>query len=138
MWGPDFQKKKKKTSKNEIHLVSWCRNFCGKSQFTQSFGQIARHSAETVPFHKISTPINTLEILIFCAVLSTFRIGISQNYESYFYKYLARIFWKSSERPFGRKGFPFGSFRILLRWKITTISKYCFYFQKVVISLNRI
>ena len=32
--------------------------FCGKVQFLQSFERIARNSAETVPFHKISTPGN--------------------------------------------------------------------------------
>ena len=30
--------------------------FCGKAQFPQNFGQFARNYAETVPFHKISTP----------------------------------------------------------------------------------
>ena len=32
--------------------------FCGKVQFLHSFGRIAQNYAETVPFHKISTPGN--------------------------------------------------------------------------------
>ena len=36
-------------------------NFYGKAQFSQSFGQIARNSAETVPFDKISTPGNQVK-----------------------------------------------------------------------------
>ena len=32
--------------------------FCGKAQFSHSFGQFAQNYAETVPFHKISTPGN--------------------------------------------------------------------------------
>ena len=32
--------------------------FCGKTQFPHSLGQIAQNYAETVPFHKISTPGN--------------------------------------------------------------------------------
>ena len=35
--------------------------FCGKAQFPLSFGRIARNSAETVPFHKISTPENSVK-----------------------------------------------------------------------------
>ena len=31
---------------------------CGKAQFPHRFGRIARNYAETVPFHKISTPGN--------------------------------------------------------------------------------
>ena len=30
--------------------------FCGKTQSSHNFLRIARNSAETVPFHKISTP----------------------------------------------------------------------------------
>ena len=45
-----------------LHCVKY-RNFTsfpgveiyGKAQFPQSFGQISRNSAETVPFYKIST-----------------------------------------------------------------------------------
>ena len=32
--------------------------FCGKAQFPHSFGRSVRNYAETVPFHKISTPGN--------------------------------------------------------------------------------
>ena len=34
------------------------RKFCGKAQFPHSFGKITRNYAETVPFHKTSTPGN--------------------------------------------------------------------------------
>ena len=47
------------TSKNTVILPNFLVwKFCGKKQFPHSFGQIARNFAETVPFHKISTPGN--------------------------------------------------------------------------------
>ena len=55
------------TAKNTLispDFLMW--KFCGKAQFPQSFGQIIRNYAETVPFHKISTPGN--EITVFFAV----------------------------------------------------------------------
>ena len=40
--------------------------FCGKEQFPNSLGRLAQNYAETVPFHKISTPG---KITVFFAVL---------------------------------------------------------------------
>ena len=45
------------TAKNTVispNFMVW--KFCGKAQFPHSFGRIARNYAETVLFHKISTP----------------------------------------------------------------------------------
>ena len=42
----------------EISSHILVRKFCRKAQFPQSFGRIARNSAEIVPFRKISTPGN--------------------------------------------------------------------------------
>ena len=39
--------------------------FCGKAQFPHSFGRFARNCAETVPFRKISTPGNQVEVWYF-------------------------------------------------------------------------
>ena len=36
--------------------------FCGKGKFPHNFGQIAQNYAETVPFHKISAPGNSVKI----------------------------------------------------------------------------
>ena len=47
------------TAKNTVispNFLVW--KFCGKAQFLHSFGRFARNYAETVPFHKISTPGN--------------------------------------------------------------------------------
>ena len=47
------------TTKNTLispNFLVW--EFCGKTQFLHSFGGIARNYAETVSFHKISTPEN--------------------------------------------------------------------------------
>ena len=47
------------TAKNTVispNFLVW--KFCGKAQFPNSFGRIARNYAETVPFHKISIPGN--------------------------------------------------------------------------------
>ena len=47
------------TAKNTVispNFQVW--KFCGKAQFPHSFGRIARNYAETVLFHKISTPGN--------------------------------------------------------------------------------
>ena len=47
------------TAKNTVispNFLVW--KFCGKEQFPHSFGLFARNYAETVPFHKISTPRN--------------------------------------------------------------------------------
>ena len=46
-------------AKNTIissNFLVW--KFCGKAQFPHSLGRIARNYAETVPFHKTSTPGN--------------------------------------------------------------------------------
>ena len=39
--------------------------FCGKAQFPHSFGRFVRNYAETVPFHKISTPGNSVKLRYF-------------------------------------------------------------------------
>ena len=47
------------TAKNTVispNCLVW--KFCGKAQFPHSFERFARNCAETVPFHKISTPGN--------------------------------------------------------------------------------
>ena len=47
------------TVKNTVISTNFLvSKFCGKAQFTHSFGRFARNYAETVPFHKISTPGN--------------------------------------------------------------------------------
>ena len=45
--------------------------FCGKAQFPYSFGPIARKYTETVPFHNISTPGNSVKLRHFtqCCLL---------------------------------------------------------------------
>ena len=40
-------------------------NFCGKVQFTHSFGRFNRNYAGTVPFHKISTAGNWVKLRCF-------------------------------------------------------------------------
>ena len=45
------------TAKNNVispDFLVW--KFCGKAQFSHSFGRFARYYAETMPFRKISTP----------------------------------------------------------------------------------
>ena len=47
------------TAKNTVippNFLVWI--FCGKAQIPHSFGPFARNYAETVSFHKISTPGN--------------------------------------------------------------------------------
>ena len=47
------------TAKNNVissNFLVW--KLGGKAQFPHSFGRMARYYAETVPFHKISTPGN--------------------------------------------------------------------------------
>ena len=39
--------------------------FCGKAQFPHSFGRFVRNNAETMPFHKISTPGNQVKLWYF-------------------------------------------------------------------------
>ena len=38
------------------YFLAW--KFCGKAQFSPSFGRITRNYTETVPFHKVPTPEN--------------------------------------------------------------------------------
>ena len=45
--------------------LSGYHKFSGKAQFSHSFGRIARNYAETVPFHKISTPGNQVKLRYF-------------------------------------------------------------------------
>ena len=46
-----------------LNFLVW--KFCGKAQFPQSFKQIARNYVETVPFHKIFTPGNSMKLRYF-------------------------------------------------------------------------
>ena len=39
--------------------------FCGKEQFSHSFGRFARNYEETVPFRKVSTPGNQVKLRYF-------------------------------------------------------------------------
>ena len=48
--------------------------FCGKAQFTHSFGRIARNYAETVPFRKICTPGNQVKFGCFFAVEASYCV----------------------------------------------------------------
>ena len=45
-----------KNTVDSPNFLIW--KFCGKAQFPHSFGRIAQHYAETVPFHKIPIPGN--------------------------------------------------------------------------------
>ena len=50
------------TAENTVispNFLVW--KFCGKTQFPHSFGRFTRSYAETVPFHKISTPENQVK-----------------------------------------------------------------------------
>ena len=51
----------------KFHLISWWGNFL-ETQFPQSFGPTVRNFAETVHFHKISTPEKFDEFLVFYVV----------------------------------------------------------------------
>ena len=56
------------TAKNPVispSFLVW--KFCGKAQFPNSFGRFSRNHAETVPFHKISTPENLVKLRDFCS-----------------------------------------------------------------------
>ena len=68
------------TTKNTVispNFLVW--KFYGKEQFPHSFGRFAKNYAETVAFHKISTPAKLCEITIFFAVvLSVFSQSQSQ------------------------------------------------------------
>ena len=58
-------------AKNTVILPDFlvCK-FCGKAQFSHSFGRFARNYAETVPFHKISTPGNQVKSRYFSQCMS--------------------------------------------------------------------
>ena len=51
------------------YFLVW--KFCGKAQFSHSFGRIARNYAKSVPFHKISASGNQAKLLYFsqCKVI---------------------------------------------------------------------
>ena len=51
---------------------------CGKTQFPQSFGRIARNYAETVPFHKTFTRRNQVKLWYFCSGL--FILSLRKSY----------------------------------------------------------
>ena len=69
------------TAKNTVISPDFLvRKFCGKAQFPHSFGRFPRNYAETVPFSKISTPGNQVNlryfsqwISLFCHHLTTIR-----------------------------------------------------------------
>ena len=53
------------TAKNTVISPDFLvQKFCGKEQFPHSFAWFARNYAETVPFHKFSTPGNFMKIFI--------------------------------------------------------------------------
>ena len=47
---------------SQFHLNFLVGKFCWKTQFLHSLGQFARNYAETVPFHKIFTPVNYVKL----------------------------------------------------------------------------
>ena len=54
------------TAENTVispNFLVW--KFCGKGKFPHNFGRIAQNYAETVPFHKISAPGNSVKIPYF-------------------------------------------------------------------------
>ena len=55
--------KMKRLDEPDTAKLLW--RFCGKIQFPNSFGQFTPNYAETVHFHKISTPWNQLKLLYF-------------------------------------------------------------------------
>ena len=58
------------TEKNPVispSFLVW--KFCGKAQFLHRFGRIVRNYAETVHFHKISTPVNLVKLRDFSQYL---------------------------------------------------------------------
>ena len=79
------------TAKNTVispNFLVW--KFCGKTQFLQSFGRIARNYAETVPVQKIFTPRNLVKLRYFpqCNLytpIHSFEITLSIIY--YFWQY---------------------------------------------------
>ena len=74
------------TVKNAIISPNFLmRKFCGKAQFPHSFGRIARNYAETVLFHKISTPGNLVKLRHFMQCLS---ISISASLYLHIYIYI--------------------------------------------------
>ena len=59
------------TPKNTVispNFLAW--KFCGKAQFSDSFGRLTRNYAETVPFHKILTPGNQVKLRCFSQSLT--------------------------------------------------------------------
>ena len=65
--------------------------FCGKAQFPHSFRRFARNYAETVPFHKISTPKIRWNYGIFWSALMNLRyfsyVELDTNQISHQYLY---------------------------------------------------
>ena len=54
------------SAKNTVILPNFLVwKFCGTAQFSHSFERIARNYAETVPFHKNSTPGNEVKLRYF-------------------------------------------------------------------------
>ena len=77
--------------------------FCGKAQFSHSFGRFARNYAETVPFRKISTPANQLTLRYFSQwlVMSDYLLSVASvqfikaNPKPVFEKL---VFWNKCQR----------------------------------------
>ena len=73
------------TAENTVisrNFLVW--KFCGKTQFPHSFRRFTRSYAETVPFHKISTPENQVKF-------RKLRYFIKWNFRLMWYNFL--ILW---------------------------------------------
>ena len=60
--------------------------FCGMTQFPHSLGRFARNYAETMPFHKISTPRHWVKLRYFTQCLTTRQeldqdVYVKRNFE---------------------------------------------------------
>ena len=75
------------TAKNTIissNFLVW--KFCGKAQFPHSFVRFAQNYEETVPFHKISTPLNQVKLRVFLQWSAPYDFKTSTEYQLIFTK----------------------------------------------------
>ena len=81
------------TAKNTVispNFLVW--KFCGKAQFPHSYGRFVRNYAETLPFHKISTPENQVKSRYFWQCTVTITIMIIQLLLLFILKKLRKYF----------------------------------------------
>ena len=64
------------------NILVW--KLCGNAEFPQSFGEIARNSAKTVRFHKISTPGNWVKFCYFASCRRTLFWSFPHTMVKYF------------------------------------------------------